>query len=69
MVEGGFESISESASGVTVSAEHAVDSLTGAATSAATSVELAWLVEVWGSLPDDVRADVVSTVNAATLTE
>jgi len=35
----------------------------------AASEELAWLVEVWGSLPEDVRADVVATVNAATHTQ
>jgi len=31
----------------------------------ATPTELAWLVEVWGSLPEDVRADVLATMTAA----
>lgn len=32
---------------------------------AAPDAELAWLVEVWGSLPEDVRADILTTVAAA----
>jgi hypothetical protein len=40
---------------------------TGAKTGAVATLdaELAWLVEVWGSLPEYVRADVLATTTAA----
>jgi hypothetical protein len=66
MVEGGLESISQSAGGVTVSSEHAVRRPFGAAASAATSNQLAWLNEVWSSLPEDARETMLNIARKAT---
>lgn len=65
MAPAGLETVSVSDELARALRQLLAESVPSDAADDATFRELAWLVEVWGSLPDDVRADVLTTVSAA----
>jgi len=69
MVEGRLESISQPASGVTVSSELAFGRPLDAAASDATSDQLAWLNEVWLRLQEGTRRTILEFDREATRAE